>query len=258
MLEALVHRKRDFVRLDTSPARAFLEPFANALAEEQYSHSAIVRCVFAANRSSPGSWGSTRSIEAHVAEVQSFRAGSEHAVSAIAIGVKGALPELTPAGRPIARDAVAVHRATGLAARVCLTPMRVGPHISDRAMLSTGTGVAAVASLGPAAVRGVEFAGGHTHLVHCTGVAFGAGNRFAAKRGVAAILNAARRGGTAGHASITAVGGPIWIADRSGCAFSVVLAGWPRGRRRTRRCDVRRHLRGRRALIPAGQAGAIA
>lgn len=50
MLEALVHRKRDFVRLDTSPAREFLEPFANALAEEQYSHSTIVRCVFAADR----------------------------------------------------------------------------------------------------------------------------------------------------------------------------------------------------------------
>ena len=50
MLETLVHRKRDHVRLDTSPAGEFLEPFADALAEKRYHHSTIVRHVFAADR----------------------------------------------------------------------------------------------------------------------------------------------------------------------------------------------------------------
>jgi site-specific recombinase XerD len=50
MLETLVHRKRDYVRLDTSPAREFLESFANALAEKHYHHSTIIRHVFAADR----------------------------------------------------------------------------------------------------------------------------------------------------------------------------------------------------------------
>jgi len=50
MLEGLVHRKQDHARLEASPARDHLGPFATALLEKHYRHKTIVRYVFSADR----------------------------------------------------------------------------------------------------------------------------------------------------------------------------------------------------------------
>ena len=50
MLEGLVHRKQDHARLEASPARDHLGPFATALLEKHYRRKTIVRYVFSADR----------------------------------------------------------------------------------------------------------------------------------------------------------------------------------------------------------------
>jgi hypothetical protein len=50
MLEGLVHRKQDLARLEASPARDYLGPFATALLAKGYRHRTIVRYVFSADR----------------------------------------------------------------------------------------------------------------------------------------------------------------------------------------------------------------
>jgi hypothetical protein len=50
MLEGLVHRKQDRARLEASPAREHLAPFATALLAKRYRHRTVVRYLFSADR----------------------------------------------------------------------------------------------------------------------------------------------------------------------------------------------------------------